>query len=90
MKRKKWVRDGVLIALIGGFVGVAHAQSGMLRAAPAVGGGFAAANATTLVTANDAVWNYFTGLVSQAVEKAMKLTDPGPRPQLADDRLFDR
>jgi uncharacterized protein YcfJ len=90
MKPKKWIRDGVVIALIGGFVGVAHAQSSMLRAAPAVGGGFAAANATHQVVANDAVWNYFTGLVSQAVEKAMKISDPDPTPTLMDDRLFDR
>ncbi len=90
MKRKKWVKNGVLLVLVGGFIGGAHAQASMLRAAPAAGGGFAAANATSQVTANDAIWNYVTGLISQAVEKAMKLSDPPPRPQFADDRLFDR
>lgn len=90
MTRTKWIRNGILIALTCGLFGAAHAQSSMLRAAPAIGGGVAAARATTALQANDAIWNYFTGLISQAVEKAMKMQVGGAATPIADDRIFDR
>ena len=40
--------------------------------------------------ASNEMVNYVTGLISQAVEKAIKMQSPEEATPIADDRIFDR